>query len=290
MPTPAMRAAAAPAGVAGAAARRLPTPNRAGRGGDGPRKPWPWRDRGGRAGPAAGGAAGPGRGALAGPATGAPAQRLACLAGPGCLPLGGVPETLVQRLMARTAGRRSGRWPAGQAQLRCTKGLLCTCPLSRRATAGHACARPALDLSHPGTTPLPGWGGCMVVGRHSGGAAPGDLRGLTAPRQGGERFSLAPRATPRSLKKQFQAWACRPGSATAPACHGADGRLLYVPGLGVERRLQAPPGVAAAAAGCLTCPRRLRHRLPTAARRQRAARIRGLCRAAKQQGRQHPWL
>jgi tRNA(Ile)-lysidine synthase len=159
---------------------------------------------------------------------------------------GGVPETLVARLMAELPATSSARWPAGQMQLALHKGLLRVHvpPVSPPTAGPMPCPGPALDLSHPGTTPLPGWGGCMVVSAtQQGGAAPGDLRGLTAAnRQGGEAFQLAPHATARSLKKQFQALGVPAWQRQGPLLYTADGRLLYVPGLGVCGRLQAPPG------------------------------------------------
>jgi tRNA(Ile)-lysidine synthase len=61
-------------------------------------------------------------------------------------------------------------------------------------------------------------------------------------RQGGERFSLAPGATARSLKKQFQALAIPAWQRDGPLLYSCEGRLIFVPGLGVEARFQAPAG------------------------------------------------
>jgi hypothetical protein len=97
-------------------------------------------------------------------------------------------------------------------------------------------------------------------------------------RQGGERFSLAPRASARSLKKQFQALACPRGNVGGPLLFTRDGHLLFVPGLGVERRFQAPPGVPSCA--CPGCPP---YRQSRQAARQRPARIRRFVQGSKEQ-------
>jgi tRNA(Ile)-lysidine synthase len=61
-------------------------------------------------------------------------------------------------------------------------------------------------------------------------------------RTGGEQFLLAPRATARSLKKQFQALACPAWARGGPLVSTGAGRLLFVPGLGMDARAWAPAG------------------------------------------------
>ena len=61
-------------------------------------------------------------------------------------------------------------------------------------------------------------------------------------RSGGERFQRAAGTPPRSLKKQFQAAGVPAWQRDAPLLFAADGRLLFVPGLGIDARAQAAPG------------------------------------------------
>lgn len=103
-----------------------------------------------------------------------------------------------------------------------------------------------LDLSRPGTYPVPGWPGHLVVEAcREQGASPDNLRRVSLrPRAGGEQFQLGPGRPPRRLKKQYQAQ----GLADGPDRHGPlvwqGERLLFVPGLGLDARAWAPPGVA----------------------------------------------
>jgi len=62
--------------------------------------------------------------------------------------------------------------------------------------------------------------------------------------RGGERFQRAPGTPPRSLKKQFQAAGVPAWQRDAPLLFSADGRLLFVPGLGLDARAVAAPGEA----------------------------------------------
>lgn len=157
--------------------------------------------------------------------------------------LASLPETLVQRLSLEVPGVAAGRWPAGQGELRLHRGVLAlhvdaAVPPSAAPTSLN------LDLSRVGACAVPAWGGSFVVRRtRSGGVDPAHLCHVSArARQGGERFSLAPGATARSLKKQFQALAVPAWGRDGPLLYGSEGLLLYVPGLGVESRFQAPQG------------------------------------------------
>jgi len=60
-------------------------------------------------------------------------------------------------------------------------------------------------------------------------------------RQGGEQFQMAPGRPPRCLKKQFQAIGLPAWARHAPLLW-ADEQLVYVPGLGIDARVQAAPG------------------------------------------------
>jgi tRNA(Ile)-lysidine synthase len=101
-----------------------------------------------------------------------------------------------------------------------------------------------LDLSRPGLHRMPEWNGSWLIEPvKTAGLAPSLLQSArAAPRGGGERFSLAGGALPRSLKKQFQACGIPAWQRGGPLLFGADGRLMWVPGLGVDARLRAGVG------------------------------------------------
>jgi tRNA(Ile)-lysidine synthase len=62
-------------------------------------------------------------------------------------------------------------------------------------------------------------------------------------RRGGEQFQRSRRSVPRSLKKQFQSAGLPAWQRGGPLLYG-DGELLYVPGLGIDARVQAQGGGA----------------------------------------------
>lgn len=154
-----------------------------------------------------------------------------------------VPESLVQRLLHEVPRGAAGRWPAGQGELRLHRGVLA---LHADAAEHAAPATAILDLSHAGTFAVPAWGGSFVLRRaQSGGIVAAQLCHVTArARQGGERFSLAPGATARSLKKQFQTLAVPAWDRDGPLLFSREGRLVFAAGLGVEAHFQAPAGQA----------------------------------------------
>ena len=94
-----------------------------------------------------------------------------------------------------------------------------------------------IDLSRPGVHALKTWGGAMQVRAVAsrGVSAETLQRCELRPRRGGERFQATPRGTPRSLKKQFQARGVAAWDRDGPLVY-AHGRLLYVPGLGIDAR------------------------------------------------------
>ena len=155
----------------------------------------------------------------------------------------GAHDALVARLLAEVPTRGAASWPAGQGgRVVLHRGLLWVAgdaPL--QAVDGPMLT---LDLSQQGHWPVPGWGGAFAV-------APIDQRGVAAellqavtlrPRRGGERFQFDPLSLPRGLKKQFQAAAVPADGRGGPLAFAADGRLLFVPGLGLDARCHAPPG------------------------------------------------
>lgn len=154
-----------------------------------------------------------------------------------------VPDSLLDRLLVELQSQRSARWPAPAGELRLYRGLLCASAVTETVDAP---APVGLDLHRSGYVPLPAWrGGFEMVRVEQGGAAPALLQSLTArAREGGERFALAPAAAARSLKKQFQARGVAVWQREGPLLFTAQGRLLFVPGLGIDARLWAAPGQA----------------------------------------------
>ena len=158
-------------------------------------------------------------------------------------PLGRFPPyTLVDRLLRELPGARSGRWPVSGGELQLHRGRLAFGPWLEEARA--APGDLLLDLSQPVRVPLPGWGGELQVARCAvRGVAPSLLREVRIHgRTGGEQFQLAPRATARSLKKQFQALDCPAWARSGPLVSTTEGQLLFVPVLGMDARTWAPQG------------------------------------------------
>ncbi len=157
-------------------------------------------------------------------------------------------DALVRRLLKELPRNAASEWPAGDGQrLRCRRGRLTLVAVAQpEPEATYPADGALLDLSALGRHRLPGWPGWLEV-------APTPQHGilrdqLTAvsvrPRQGGERFALAPRGTPRSLKKQYQARGLDDSQRGGPLLYAADGRLLFAPGLGLDARWWAEPGSA----------------------------------------------
>jgi tRNA(Ile)-lysidine synthase len=155
----------------------------------------------------------------------------------------GAPETLLIRLSAELPGSRAATWQAPGHALRLYRGVLRAVGLPAEQVASTA-ASPLLDLSAPGRYPMPAWAGhWRVESVNAEGIAPSLLKqAQPARRSGGERFSLAPGAAPRSLKQQYQARGVPPWQRGGPLLFSGDGRLVWAPGLGLDARLQARAG------------------------------------------------
>lgn len=165
----------------------------------------------------------------------------------GCLEGAGTPQSLIERLLAELPGAGSpSRWPAPGGTLALHRGRLAWQPQpqpqpqpSSSAATLEGPAEVRLDLSRPGVVPVAGWGGAFHVAPAGCGVAPELLRDVVLrPRQGGERFALAPLATPRSLKKQYQAVGVPAWGRAGPLVWAA-GRLVWVPGLGIDGRVRS---------------------------------------------------
>ena len=109
---------------------------------------------------------------------------------------------------------------------------------------GGGAAMQPVRIDAPGDWPLPAWGGMLrVTPCTHGGVAPERLLGMTvASRTGGERFQAGPGRPPRTLKKQFQMLGVPAWERDAPLFWAGD-QLLFVPGLGLDARCWAAPGM-----------------------------------------------
>jgi len=155
----------------------------------------------------------------------------------------GAPEALLARLAAELPERRAATWQAPGHSLRLYRGVLRLHSLQglRQDPAAPPTTSAMLNLSLPGRHPVPGWDGHWRVEAATAAGLPATLLQAVqaVPRRGGERFSLAPGGTPRSLKKQYQALGIPAWQRNGPLLFSRAGQLLWVPGLGIDGRLQA---------------------------------------------------
>jgi tRNA(Ile)-lysidine synthase len=169
----------------------------------------------------------------------------------------GAPDALVVRLMAELPRGSASTWQAPGASLRLYRGVLRASAATSQFASPAASAAASktvskrakvpsakLDLSVPGVHPQPDWGGSWLVEKAGSDGVPAVLLRDARPvqRLGGERFSLAVGAVARSLKKQFQTCGIPAWQRNGPLLFSADGRLIWVPGLGVDARLRAGAG------------------------------------------------
>ena len=138
----------------------------------------------------------------------------------------------------------SGRWP--QVGLSFYRGVLVWAdrPSLVRETTFAPSDVMSLAITGPGDWPVPDWQGFFRVQEvASGGVAVSKLAQLTLrTRQGGEQFQANAGRPPRALKKQFQAFGIPAWARVGPLAWFAN-ELVYVPGLGLDARAQAPNGV-----------------------------------------------
>jgi tRNA(Ile)-lysidine synthase len=149
----------------------------------------------------------------------------------------GAQQTLVERLMVELPGVGPAQWPCESGVLRRYRGRL-------MPAVGDSPGRTATVIQRPDEPGGPG-GALHSVAVKQGGIALELLRGAQwRARCGGERFQRAAGTPPRSLKKQFQAAGVPAWQRDAPLLFSADGRLLFVPGLGIDARAVAAAGEA----------------------------------------------
>jgi len=100
-----------------------------------------------------------------------------------------------------------------------------------------------LRVQHPGSYPLPGWSGALVVEPDAEMGVPWAWLGLMELREraGAERFQAGIARPPRSLKKQFQEAGVPAWQRSGPLVYSG-GQLVFVPGLGLDARVIGVPG------------------------------------------------
>ena len=150
----------------------------------------------------------------------------------------------VQRLLTELPGDAPAIWELPGFVLRRYRGRLACALVSQTEVADSSLRSGVLHLPRAGTYALPGWGGCLLVKPvEAGGVDWSRLQAVRlAERSGGERYQAALGRPPRSLKKQFQALALPAWQRKGPLLYDGD-HLLYVPGLGIDARAIASPGV-----------------------------------------------
>lgn len=156
--------------------------------------------------------------------------------------LGPVPGSLVRRLMLELPKARQGSWPwSAEHRLALHRGNLAIVPTATALPPAGVAASPR-DVSRPGSYRFDGWRGVLQVASARSGLSVADLRAVVPrPREGREQFRLQAGAADRSLKKQFQALAVPVWQRSGPLLFDTAGRLLFVPGLGIDARVSREP-------------------------------------------------
>jgi tRNA(Ile)-lysidine synthase len=154
----------------------------------------------------------------------------------------GVAEALLDRLLRELPGKHPARWQLdGGGELRRYRGRV-TLHLS------HVDAPPqwprAAEVDRVGVHAVPGLAAWLRVSRSKSAGMPLTLLhdATWRAREAAQQFQRAAGTPPRSLKKQYQAAGMPAWSRDAPLLFSADGRLLFVPGLGADARVLAAPG------------------------------------------------
>lgn len=159
-----------------------------------------------------------------------------------------VPHALLQRLQRELPVSVAAQWPAGDAwTLRLYRGRLLAVSVSVSGEDTVSNSDESVHLGPIDTTGehvVPGWPGrlCVMAASAQGLPRAAMLQLTARARVGSEQFALAPKGQPRSLKKQFQARGIPAWQRTGPLLFDPQGRLVFVPGLGVDARVWAQPG------------------------------------------------
>lgn len=153
------------------------------------------------------------------------------------------PASLVQRLLRELPQDLApASWPFANGSIRRYRGRLTFTPaMPAAAEMPQHCE---LSIRRAGRYRLAAWGGLLCVQRVSAGGLPLALLACAQARdrEGGEQFQHAPKSSARSLKKAYQAAALATWQRSGPLLF-AGKQLLFVPGLGIDARVLADPGV-----------------------------------------------
>lgn len=156
--------------------------------------------------------------------------------------------TLLERLSIELTHASDGSWPHADGclcvyrqRLDWQRTSLASAVADEFATALPSVVEIEIKL---GCNVVPQWAGVLWVDPIiDGGIALADLTHLTLrPRCGGEQFQAHRSGLPRALKKQYQAAALPSWKRRGPLVFAAE-RLVFVPGLGLDARCLAQPGV-----------------------------------------------
>jgi tRNA(Ile)-lysidine synthase len=153
----------------------------------------------------------------------------------------GVPEALLDRLCQELAGTKPARWAFDGGELRRYRGRVAVTALNVPASPLLPCAA---TVHRAGMHDVPGTGASLHVSKTATDGIPLALlrHAQWRTREAAQQFQRAPGTPPRSLKKQYQAAGVPAWSREAPLLVSADGRLLFVPGLGTDARALSTPG------------------------------------------------
>jgi len=153
-----------------------------------------------------------------------------------------VESTLTARLLDELDAAGSASWPAAHGELRRYRGVL-RYRAAPESSPSELPRETELAVQRVGHYALPGWGGRLDVSAVKEGGVPMAWLGhlLLKQREGGERFQAGIGRPARSLKKQYQAVAVPAWERDGPLVYSG-GQLVFVPGLGIDARVQALPG------------------------------------------------
>ena len=151
----------------------------------------------------------------------------------------GAPEAWLQRLLEELTHAKVARWTFdGTRDLALYRGRLAVVATRAASEPGTPPLALAIDLSRIGVHRVPQWRGAFEVTRAAETGVPAHLLAncrLLA-RRGAEQWQSAPRSTPRSLKKQYQAAGVPAWQRDGPLLYAGE-QLVFVPGLGIDARV-----------------------------------------------------
>lgn len=158
----------------------------------------------------------------------------------------GIPTSasLVTRLQREVDGIGAAQWSLADGLLRRYRGSLRYEPSAVEARPEGIAREASLSITGPGRHELPGWHGALeATSVREGGVPLAWLARLDLKaRVGGERFMAGIGRPARSLKKQYQAAEVPAWERDGPLVYSG-GQLVYVPGLGIDARMLAAPGL-----------------------------------------------